>query len=74
MFKSWYGLKLHSLSLLAVHHVARDSRLSMSETLARLKAAGLDSLPGGGAEILTEQLKREISPLKNSTAMWIENT
>ena len=70
--KSRYPLTLHSLSPSEVHHVARYSRLSIAETLARLKAAGLDSLPGGGAEILTERVKREISPLKNSAAMWIE--
>ncbi len=70
--KSRYDLTLHSLSPSEVHHIARYSRLSISETLARLKIAGLDSLPGGGAEILTERVKREISPLKNSAAMWIE--
>jgi cyclic dehypoxanthinyl futalosine synthase len=70
--KARYDLTLHSLSPSEVHHIARYSRLSIAETLARLKAAGLDSLPGGGAEILTERVKREISPLKNSAAMWIE--
>ncbi len=70
--KSRYDLTLHSLSPSEVHHIARYSRLSIAETLARLKLAGLDSLPGGGAEILTERVKREISPMKNSAAMWIE--
>ena len=70
--KARYDLTLHSLSPSEVHHIARYSRLSIAETLARLKAAGLDSLPGGGAEILTERVKGTISPLKNSAAMWIE--
>ncbi|HET7771161.1 MAG TPA: cyclic dehypoxanthinyl futalosine synthase [Chloroflexota bacterium] len=65
-------LTLHSLSPSEVHHIARYSRLTITETLRRLKAAGLDSLPGGGAEILSERVKQEISPLKNSAAEWIE--
>ena len=65
-------LTLHSLSPSEVHHIARYSRLSIAETLRRLKAAGLDSLPGGGAEILSERVKQAISPLKNSAAEWIE--
>ncbi|MBI3973208.1 MAG: dehypoxanthine futalosine cyclase [Chloroflexi bacterium] len=66
------GLTLHSLSPSEVHHIARYSRLSIAETLRRLRAAGLDSLPGGGAEILAERVKMAISPLKNSAAAWIE--
>src|SRR5688500_3621987 len=65
-------LTLHSLSPSEVHHIARYSRLTIGETLRRLKAAGLDSLPGGGAEILSERVKKGISPLKNSAAEWIE--
>ena len=65
-------LTLHSLSPSEVHHIARYSRLTIAETLRRLKAAGLDSLPGGGAEILSERVKHEISPLKNSAGEWIE--
>jgi cyclic dehypoxanthinyl futalosine synthase len=65
-------LTLHSLSPSEVHHIARYSRLTIAETLRRLRAAGLDSLPGGGAEILSERVKKEISPLKNSATAWIE--
>ncbi len=70
--KARYPITLHSLSPSEVHHIARYSRLSVAETLRRLKAAGLDSLPGGGAEILSERVKRAISPLKNSATAWIE--
>ena len=70
--KARYTITLHSLSPSEVHHIARYSRLTIAETLRRLKAAGLDSLPGGGAEILTERVKQAISPLKNSAALWIE--
>ena len=70
--KARYPITLHSLSPSEVHHIARYSRLTIAETLRRLKAAGLDSLPGGGAEILSERVKQAISPLKNSAGAWIE--
>jgi cyclic dehypoxanthinyl futalosine synthase len=70
--KARYPITLHSLSPSEVHHIARYSRLSIAETLRRLKQAGLDSLPGGGAEILSERVKQAISPLKNSATAWIE--
>jgi cyclic dehypoxanthinyl futalosine synthase len=69
--KARYPITLHSLSPSEVHHIARYSRLTIAETLRRLRAAGLDSLPGGGAEILSERVKKAISPLKNSAAAWI---
>jgi cyclic dehypoxanthinyl futalosine synthase len=69
--KARYPVTLHSLSPSEVHHIARYSRLSIAETLRRLRVAGLDSLPGGGAEILSERVKQAISPLKNSAADWI---
>src|SRR5688500_17658551 len=65
-------LTLHSLSPSEVHHIARYSRLTIPETLRRLKAAGLDSLPGGGAEILSERVKKAISPLENPANPLIE--
>jgi cyclic dehypoxanthinyl futalosine synthase len=70
--KARYPVTLHSLSPSEVHHISRYSRLSFAETLRRLREAGLDSLPGGGAEILSERVKKAISPLKNSAAAWIE--
>ncbi len=70
--KARYTVTLHSLSPSEVHHIARYSRLTIAETLRRLHASGLDSLPGGGAEILSERVKQAISPLKNSAQAWIE--
>ena len=48
------------------------SGLSIRDTLARLRDAGLDSIPGGGAEILDDQVRRRVSPLKCSTDEWAE--
>lgn len=65
-------LTIHGFSPSEIDHVCRVSNLSLAETIARLKQAGLSSLPGGGAEILTERVKQAISPLKMSAARWLE--
>ncbi|OGV71262.1 MAG: dehypoxanthine futalosine cyclase [Lentisphaerae bacterium RIFOXYB12_FULL_65_16] len=62
---------LHSLSPAEVHYLARRSGLSLREALERLRQAGLDSLPGGGAEILVDAVRREVSPHKISAADWL---
>jgi cyclic dehypoxanthinyl futalosine synthase len=69
--KSRYKIHLHALSPSEVQHVARRSRLTIPETLSRLRDAGLDSLPGGGAEILVDRVRDEISPKKTSSAEWL---
>jgi cyclic dehypoxanthinyl futalosine synthase len=69
--KSRYKIHLHALSPPEVQHVARRSRLTIPETLSRLRDAGLDSLPGGGAEILVDRVREEISPKKTTSAEWL---
>jgi cyclic dehypoxanthinyl futalosine synthase len=66
------GLQNHSLSPAEVTHIAKVSGLPLKETLARLKAAGLDSIPGGGAEILVDSVRAEISPKKIGWQGWAE--
>jgi cyclic dehypoxanthinyl futalosine synthase len=66
------GLQNHSLSPAEVTHIAQVSKLSIPETLARLKSAGLDSIPGGGAEILVDSVRAEISPKKIGWQGWAE--
>jgi cyclic dehypoxanthinyl futalosine synthase len=60
-------LKLHALSPPEIVHVQKFSRLSLEETLDRLVAAGLDSIPGGGAEILVDRVREELALNKCST-------
>jgi cyclic dehypoxanthinyl futalosine synthase len=60
----------HSLSPAEITHLAAHSGLDVPEALARLQAAGLDSVPGGGAEILVDEVRREISPNKIGWAEW----
>ncbi len=66
------GVQLHSLSPPEIDFIARNEGLSIRETLERLREAGLDSLPGGGAEILSDRIRMVISPDKVSADGWIE--
>lgn len=65
-------VEIHSLSPPEVVHLAANSGLSVADTLRRLKEAGLDSLPGGGAEILVDRVRRLISPRKITADRWLE--
>jgi cyclic dehypoxanthinyl futalosine synthase len=64
-------INLHALSPEEIWHIARTSQLTLDTTLSRLIAAGLDSIPGGGAEILDDEVRRRIAPLKCSTDEWL---
>ncbi len=63
-------LQNHSLSPAEVTHIAKISGLPLPEALRRLKEAGLDSIPGGGAEILVDSVRQEISPKKIGWEGW----
>jgi cyclic dehypoxanthinyl futalosine synthase len=60
----------HSLSPAEITQIARISGLTIGGTLQRLKEAGLDSIPGGGAEILVDRVRQEISPRKIGWEGW----
>ncbi|HYV84443.1 MAG TPA: cyclic dehypoxanthinyl futalosine synthase [Patescibacteria group bacterium] len=64
-------LHLHAFSPSEIQHIARVSRIPIDEVLARLKAAGLKSIPGGGGEILVDEVRRRISPLKTMSDDWL---
>jgi len=63
---------LHSLTATEVDQMALHSGIELEETLTRLKQAGLDSLPGGGAEMLIDEIRTKVSPLKTSADRWFE--
>lgn len=62
---------VHGLSASEVDMIARVEHSSTFEVLSRLKQAGLDSLPGAGAEILEDSVKEQISPLKIKSHEWL---
>jgi cyclic dehypoxanthinyl futalosine synthase len=69
--RGWPTINLHALSPEEIWHIARTSDLSLDDAIDRLVAAGLDSIPGGGAEILHDEIRRRIAPLKCSTDEWL---
>ncbi|GBG55545.1 cyclic dehypoxanthine futalosine synthase [Sporomusaceae bacterium FL31] len=71
LIKKNYQITIHSFSPAEVLHISRHAGLSVTETLIRLKAAGLDSLPGGGAEILVDEVRQRVSPKKISAGDWL---
>jgi cyclic dehypoxanthinyl futalosine synthase len=65
------GLKLHALGPPEIVHLSNLSSLDYSTVLRRLVAAGLDSLPGAGGEILVDRVRKIVSPAKASSNEWL---
>ena len=72
MKSSYPKLWVHGLSPAEVKHICRVSELSTDEAVRRLIAAGLDSIPGGGAEVLSNRVRNIIGIAKGSTEDWLE--
>ena len=70
--KARYRIHLHALSPPEIQHIARRSKLTVAETLTRLRDAGLDSVPGGGAEILVDRVRAIIAPKKTKSDEWLD--
>ncbi len=70
--KQHFRIHLHCFSSPEILNIAELSGLTIRDTIARLMDAGLDSIPGGGAEILDDNVRRRISRLKCSTEEWAE--
>ena len=66
------SVHLHCFSAPEILNIAEISGLTIGDTIARLRDAGLDSIPGGGAEILDDEVRRRISRLKCTTEEWLE--
>lgn len=66
------ALKLHALGPPEIAHIAKLDKLTHTEVLSALKEAGLDSLPGAGAEILNDRVRRLISKGKCTGREWLE--
>jgi cyclic dehypoxanthinyl futalosine synthase len=69
--KSKYPIWIHGFSPPEIVNICKVSRITLQETMSRLIAAGLDSLPGGGGEILVDRVRREISPRKCMSDEWL---
>ena len=69
--KAKYQIHLHALSPPEIQHISRRSKLTIPETLTRLRDAGLDSIPGGGGEILVDRVRDIIAPKKTKSSEWL---
>ncbi|MBI4514173.1 MAG: dehypoxanthine futalosine cyclase [Gemmatimonadetes bacterium] len=70
--KRYHPIHVHGFSASEIDLIARIHRLSVEETLRILHAAGLDSMPGAGAEILVDRVRDRIAPKKIGTDRWLE--
>lgn len=71
LIKKNFDITIHSFTATEIQYFARRAGLSIVDTLKRLQTAGLDSLPGGGAEILVDEIRKKISPKKIMTDDWL---
>lgn len=65
-------IEINAFSPSEIDHIASLEHLTMEQVLVRLQAAGLAGLPGGGAEMLDDDIRRRVSPKKQSAAGWLE--
>jgi len=70
--KLYPNIKLHALGPPEIAHLARLDKKSYREVLEALIESGLDSLPGAGAEILCDRVRKSISPAKANTQQWLD--
>lgn len=69
--KQRFNIHCHCFSPPEILNIARVSKLTVTVVFQRLRAAGLDSMPGGGGEILDDEIRNDISPLKCKTDEWL---
>ena len=65
-------ITIHGFSSIEIDFIAKVSRISVEEVLTRLKAKGLASIPGAGAEILSDKVRDIIAPKKIDSEVWVD--
>jgi len=70
--KKYPQITIHGFSAVEISYIAKVSKLSYKEVLRRLQAKGLGSIPGAGAEILSDRVRQIISPKKLSSQEWLD--
>ena len=66
------GIWVHGFSPVEIQMMAKLSGQTLRSTIADLRKAGLGSIPGGGAEILVDRIRKKIAPLKGGREKWLE--
>ncbi|MBF0319692.1 MAG: dehypoxanthine futalosine cyclase [Nitrospirae bacterium] len=70
--KNSFTINIHGFSPPEIAYIAKKAGFTIKEAITELKDAGLDSIPGGGAEILSDRVREAISPRKINTSAWLE--
>ncbi|MFA5353844.1 MAG: cyclic dehypoxanthinyl futalosine synthase [Thermodesulfovibrionales bacterium] len=70
--KERYRINVHGFSPPEITYLAEKHNLSIRDTLTALRQAGLDSIPGGGAEILSDRVREVLSPKKIKSSQWLK--
>ena len=70
--RAYPQLAIHSIGPSEILHMAKVSGVTIEQAIVRIKAAGLDSIAGAGAEMLPDRPRKAIAPLKESGARWLE--
>lgn len=70
--KKYPNITIHGFSAVEIDYIARVSKISISEVLKRLQAKGLYSMPGAGAEILSDRVRDLVAPHKCDASTWLE--
>lgn len=70
--KKNFLIHIHGFSPPEIVFIAKKSSFSIVDTLKKLMDSGLDSIPGGGAEILVDKIRDKISPVKCSSGQWLD--
>jgi cyclic dehypoxanthinyl futalosine synthase len=70
--KNYPDITIHGFSAIEIDYIAKISKLSYKEVLTRLKAKGLFSIPGAGAEILVDSVRDVIAPKKLDSKDWLK--
>ncbi len=70
--KENFDIHIHGFSPPEISFIAEKSSMTIKETIKILKQAGLGSIPGGGAEILCDEIRRKVSPNKCGSDTWLE--
>ncbi len=70
--KKYPTITIHGFSAIEIDYIAKVSKISISEVLQRLQKCGLSSIPGAGAEILSDRVRDIISPNKIDASTWLE--
>ena len=66
------AITIHGFSSIEIDYIAKVSRISVTEVLERLKVKGLASIPGAGAEILSDKVRDIIAPKKIDSEVWVD--